>query len=189
MRLPSRRKTLTPGASVPDRMNGMSRSRAALSFVVVFQWKLGLVEADVEVVVEVAAVGGVPPHGPAHPLLEPLDARQRRAGYQDQGGVAGMQVRKVADIVCYDRTSGAALILAGEARLGMAPHEVVHDQLAALLEQIKETRLPIGPGERVFLVDLDHRQGAAGGIENVFRVACLLLLSEQMLAGGQPLIS
>jgi hypothetical protein len=41
-----------------------------------------------------------------------------------------------------------------------------------------QTSLPFGPGERVFLVDLDRRQGAAAGIQRVFRVAGLLFLSE-----------
>ena len=99
-----------------------------------------------------------------------------------------MQMGQVTDVVGHDRAGRAALILAGEARLLVTPHEVVDDELAAALKQIQQACLPFWPGEDVFLDDLDHRQGAAGSIERVFRAAGFLLLGKQVFAGGQPLI-
>jgi hypothetical protein len=49
--------------------------------------------------VEIAAMGGVPRHSPAHPLPEALDAGQRCARHQHHAGVAGMQMGQVADAV------------------------------------------------------------------------------------------
>src|SRR5207245_3398361 len=95
-----------------------------LVLVVVLQRDLALVEADMEVVVEVAAVAGIPRHGPAHPLAEPLDAGDRRAGHPRQRGIAGLQVGQVADAVDQERAGRAARIFAREPGLLVPPHEV-----------------------------------------------------------------
>ena len=41
------------------------------------------------------------------------------------------------------------------------PHEVIDDELKAVLEQIEQTRLAIGAFEDVVLLDPDHREPAA----------------------------
>src|ERR1700726_3746961 len=100
-----------------------------------------------------------------------------------------MQMGQVTDAVRQERAGRAALILAGEARRRATPHEVIDDELAAPVEQVEQARRTIRPGEDVVLLDLDHRQGAATGVERVFRPAGFLLLGQQVLTCGQPLIS
>ena len=48
---------------------------------------------------------------------------------------------------------------------------------------------PVRALERVRLVDADHRQPAAVGVHPVARPGQLLLLREQLLAGGEPLLA
>jgi hypothetical protein len=66
---------------------------------------------------------------------------------------------------------------------------VVHDELAAPVEQLAERHLALRTFEGVLLLDLDHRQPPALGVEPVTRARQLLLLLEQLLALGQPLVS
>jgi hypothetical protein len=66
---------------------------------------------------------------------------------------------------------------------------VADDQLAATLEQVEQARPPGRTLEDVVLVDLDHRQHAALGVERVAPAGQLLLLDEQRPAGGQPFLA
>jgi hypothetical protein len=68
-------------------------------------------------------------------------------------------------------------------------HEVPDDQLAAAFEQVEQRRVAIGPLEHVLLLDRDHRQHAALGVQRVAAAGQLLLLGQQLHAGGQPLVS
>ena len=83
IRSPSRRKQLEPGCSngcSPRRRRPCPRVVLGLRAVVVLQRRDRLVERDVEVVVEVAAVGGVPTGTSSRLLgLVALDLLQRRA--------------------------------------------------------------------------------------------------------------
>jgi hypothetical protein len=68
------------------------------------------------------------------------------------------------------------------------PHEVVGDQLLAALKQPSEVYRPLRARELVVLDHLGHRQFAARGVHSVLCLGDLLLLGEQLLARGQPLI-
>jgi hypothetical protein len=68
------------------------------------------------------------------------------------------------------------------------PHEVIDDELAALFEQIEQGRGPARPGKGVLLLDLDHWQRTAAGVNRVFHAGELLLLGKQLLARCEPFI-
>src|SRR5919106_4225517 len=146
---------------------------------------LARVSRDAEVGVEVAAGRGVPRDRPAHALLVRLDVRQRRARHQGKRGVAGVQVREMADLVDEHRTPGAAR---GRPALDVgSEHEVVDDQLAAPVEQIEQARHAVRAFEDVALLKPDHRQRAALGGQRVSRPRGFLLLDQKPVASGLPL--
>ena len=63
------------------------------------------------------------------------------------------------------------------------------DQLAGSLEQVDQGRRAGGALEDVRLVDVDHGETAALRAERVAGAGHLLLLGQQRLAGGQPLVA
>jgi hypothetical protein len=63
------------------------------------------------------------------------------------------------------------------------------DQLAAAFEQVEQRRGAVGSLEHVLLLDRDHRQHAALHVQRVAAAGQLLLLGQQLLASGQPLVS
>src|SRR5207302_4110839 len=83
-----------------------------LGSVVVLHRGDGLVERDLEVVVEVTGVGRIPGERPALARLVRLDLRQRSARDHGERGVTGVQVpeQAVADLVHPGRATGAALV-------------------------------------------------------------------------------
>lgn len=64
------------------------------SLSIVLDRRDGLVQRDVEVVVEVASVGGIPGERPALARLVRFDLGRRRAGDVDQRGIPGVQVAR-----------------------------------------------------------------------------------------------
>jgi hypothetical protein len=66
---------------------------------------------------------------------------------------------------------------------------VIDEELPLSLEQIGERAAPLRPLEDVLLLERYHRQRATLGGERVALAGELLLLQEQPLAGGGPLIS
>ena len=68
-------------------------------------------------------------------------------------------------------------------------HEMLDDQLDAAVEKIGERLLAVRPVEDILLLDLDPRQLAPSGAELVAQPGEFLLLDEQCLARGKPLIS
>src|SRR5688572_15812362 len=118
-----------------------------LVFEVVLNGRDGFVLRDMEVIVEVAAEGRVPWHGPSHARFEGLDFSQRRAGDQDERGVASMEMREVADVVRDERAARATLVpgLPGLARRWRPwlEHEVIHDELTVAIKQIEQTRFTV----------------------------------------------
>jgi hypothetical protein len=62
------------------------------------------------------------------------------------------------------------------------------EQLPAPLEQVGQTDLAGRPGEPVVLGDLGHRQPAALGRQRVPGPGELLLLGQQVAAGGPPFL-
>ena len=65
-------------------------------------------------------------------------------------------------------------------------HEVVDQQLAAVLEEVEQADRAFLPLEHVLLVDLDHRQPAPLGVHRVPLPGELLLGLQQPQAGGEP---
>jgi hypothetical protein len=70
-----------------------------------------------------------------------------------------------------------------------AKHEVVHDQLVFVTEQVPEGDRSVGSVELVVLVDVDHGELANLGGEGVLGAGKLLFLVEESLTGGEPLLS
>ena len=66
--------------------------------------------------------------------------------------------------------------------------EAVDDQLSTPVEEVEEADLGLGPLEAVGLLDPDHGQAAALGGNRVARTGEFLLLDEQRLAFGVPLL-
>src|SRR5262245_9985105 len=129
--------------------------------VVVLYRSDGLVQRDVEVVVEVTPERGVPRYRPAHAHLEQRDFGQRRTGHQHERGVASVQMREVPDVVDQEGAVWAAL---SPIRV---EHKMVHDELTAPLEQVEQVRLAVRSLEDIRLVDLDHWQPAMFSVQRV----------------------
>jgi hypothetical protein len=91
-------------------------------------------------------------------MIQPIRCRKRldlgKWGPADkgEGGVPGVQVGQVADVVGQERAGRTALIPV------RVEHEMVDQQLTPALEQIQEAGLAIPALEQVLLADLGHRQ-------------------------------
>jgi hypothetical protein len=89
-----------------------------------------------------------------------------------------------------EQAVGQLFHVGGTARAGPAgigqPHHVLHDQLAAAVEQLEQPDRPVRAVELVGLVHQHHRQPAPVGVEFVDRAGHRLLASEQFGARGQP---
>jgi len=154
--------------------------------VVVDDWFYNcLIQAHIEVPVEVRAERGVPRKVPTHSLLVLFDLGDRSTRNQHQGGVGGIQVSqrrgKVVGEEAAARASGLVL---------RAKHEMIDDQLLAALKELCQGGFAIGVFERVFLVDLHHREI----VPKLIVEGCIgpngsFLLLEKLLASSQPLIA
>jgi hypothetical protein len=83
--------------------------------------------------VDVEAVGdGVPRHIPAHLRLQADDVRLRRARSPGEGGVAGVQMGEMRDLVRSEGAAAAGMI--GPAADPRLEEGAVDDQLAAVFE-------------------------------------------------------
>jgi hypothetical protein len=115
------------------------------------EWVRAVPFVYVEVGVELVA-DGVPGHLPAHPRLHPCDVRLRRARGEDERGVAGAQMRKVADVVGdHGAADARAVGPTGHARF---EEGAVDDQLTAAVEQVDQPRPTFWSVE---LIALFHR--------------------------------
>src|SRR5215211_9131217 len=88
--------------------------------------RVPVVEGGVEVVVEVAAEGGVPGERPAHTFAERGDLLVRRPRHRDQRGVANVQLPQIADAVGGGRAARAAGVTGMLGTVGVDivdPHE------------------------------------------------------------------
>ena len=125
-------------------------------------------------------------------ISQPIRAFQRsmsacgRARDVGERGVARVEVGEVGDLVGHERAAAAAALgPAGDAGL---EEEAVDDQLAAPLEQVEQARRPVRSLEAVLLLHRHPRHPAAFGGERVAGAGQLLLLDQQLLAGGVPLL-
>src|SRR5215510_9551296 len=96
-------------------------------------------ERDVEVVVELGVVRRHPRKTPPHPLADDLDRAERRAGHGDVGHVVVLQMHeRPLDLIDLEGASDTLTDLTG------SHHEVLHEQLAASLEEIGQGHLALG---------------------------------------------
>jgi len=105
---------------------------------------------DAEVLVELVGEG-VPGDRPAHPRLHARDVRLRRARGEHEGGVAGVQVGHVGDLIGYQRAADARMV--GPAVHAGLEEGPVHDQLTPALEQAEQGHPAVRSVELVVLLD------------------------------------
>jgi hypothetical protein len=109
-------------------------------------------EGNMEIVVEVVAERRHPVEMPPHPLLVGFDFGERSARHRNIGDIALRQMRKhTFDMIGAERTADAAF------RPPRRQHEMIDDQLALVVEQLRQ-RLEAGRRvEGIFLLDLHPR--------------------------------
>src|SRR5205807_10184011 len=99
----------------------------------------------------------------------------------------------VADVKVLEEARRQLVGAGGAARAAVLPlrveHEVVDDQLRTVLEHVDEADRTVRTVEDVVLLDLNHGQVAPLGVERIPPPGQVLLLCEQLLTGGQPLVS
>ena len=95
-------------------------------------------------------------------------------------------MRGVGDLVGDHRAAGAAAL--GPAVHAGLVEEAVDDQLTAPLEQVEQARRAVRALEAVVLLDGHPRHPAALGGQRVAGAGQLLLLDQQLLARGLPLL-
>ena len=141
---------------------------------------------DAEVGVE-AVRHGVPGHLPAHPRLQARDVRLRRARGVREGGVAGVQMGQVGDLIGPQGAAAAGVV--GPAEHPGLEEGAIDDQLAAALEQVEQAHLALGPVELILLFDGHPRHPPAFGGQRVTGAGQGLLLHEQLLARTPPTLA
>ena len=93
-------------------------------------------------------------------------------------------MRQVPNVVGEERAGATAFIPV------RVEHEVVDDELSTTFEHVDQADLAvIRAFELVWLVHLDHRQGAALLIQGVTSTSGLFLLDQQRFASDQPLLT
>jgi hypothetical protein len=93
----------------------------------------------------------------------------------------GEMHQRASDVIGHERAAGAALLPA------RAEHEVLHDQLAASLEQIGEALFSTGRIKDVVLIHSHPGQVTTLRGERVALAAVILLVDQQLLPGLDPL--
>src|SRR5882672_4143316 len=88
---------------------------------------------------------------------------------------------RAVDLVGEKRATGTALLPV------RTEHEVIHDELAASVEQVAESHRAVGISENIILLDPDPGQRAALCRQAVPLARECLLLGEQRAAGFDPL--
>jgi hypothetical protein len=154
--------------------------------VVVLDWPDAFVLSDVEVVVEISAVGTQPGEGPAHAFFVGVDLGDGRARDADEGGGARGEVLDGRDVVGKERARGTSGVP------GRVEHEVVDDELAVGAEEVGDGdgRLLAGCIERsqgIWLGHFDDGEVAALGGEGVAGAGQVFFFLEQGEAGGAVL--
>ncbi len=123
---------------------------------------------------------------PPHLRLQASDQFLGRPRHMRERRVAGIQVVEVCDLICPERTSGASGIgITGHVRVEEEP---VDDQLAAAFEEVEQAHRSVRSLELVVLDDLHARHAAPLGGHRVAGPGQLLLLHQQLRAGGFPFL-
>ena len=100
-------------------------------------------------------------------------------------GVMGEQVVKQprGHLVHTGRAARAALLPR------RVEHEMLQHELAGPREEVEQTDLALGAREAIVLLDADHRQTPAIGVELILHPGQGLLQRKEVLAGGEPLLA
>src|SRR5262245_15228288 len=139
-------------------------------------------EGDVEVVVEVRAVGRDPAKAPSHPRAHGLDLVDGGARHHDVAQIVVLEVHEQArDMIDLERAAHALRDLAG------SHHEVLDEELAPAVEQIGEADLALRRVEDVLLLDPDPRQLATQPVQLVALLREGLLARQELHALLDPL--
>ena len=178
----TRRKQLRPGFSTPLPAEQPTRGLVLLlGPVVVLDRRDGLVERDVEVVVEVGAERRVPRERPAPflPCTRSIFAIGARETSRERGVTRVQVLEQPSDI------SSAPAVQLGQPSSQLGSN-MKWTTMSCRRPSNRSSRLDLAVRtlEHVVLVDLDHRQLAPLGVERVARPGHRLLLGEQLLAGG-----
>src|SRR5262249_23637854 len=138
--------------------------------------------------VGVEAVGdAVPRHLPVHSCLHAVDVRLRRARGERKRGVARVQMGEVGYLVSQKRAAPAAMFRPTEN--AWLEEGAVNDQLTAALEQVEQTRLPVGSVELVLLLNGQPRHPPTLRSKRVTSMSQLLLFHQELPACGLPLLA
>jgi hypothetical protein len=139
-------------------------------------------EGDVEVVIEITAVGRIPVEFPAHALFEGFDFFEAGAGDDGEGGVArGKVVLEAVKVIGPEGAVFAAFAPAG------AEHKVVDEDLAFAGKHFGEGDFAGGAVEDVFLINPDPGELTALLGELVAEFGEFFFFEEEFFAGGEPL--
>ena len=166
------------------------------------------VQRHVEVIVEGRAVARVPGEGPADLALPGVKLGEGSARDDGESRVARGEVAEIGDMLAweekgksvsrgrwlrggsagFERTDKRASVASA---LGVrAKHEVVDDELVFAVEEVLERQCrSLRTLELVLLVDEDHGELADLRAQSILGPRKLLLLLEERLAGGNPLLS
>ena len=104
----------------------------------------------------------------------------------DEGGVAGVEMGEVGDLIGAKRAAAAGMLRPAE-HAGLE-EGAVDDQLTPALEQVEQARFALRPLECVCLLDGHPRHPPALGGQRVMGPHLGLLLDEQLLARGLPVL-
>ena len=159
-----------------DRSTGSCRTARPAAHVLGF-------EGHAEVVVEVRAERRIEGDAPAHALAQcrrapACVARATATQTRRDSSRCGSRPSMMIDA---ERAAHALQRLAGSL------HDVLHEELRAAAEQVRERHAAVRRIELVVLVDLDPGQGAALFGQRVAAAGEFLFLLHQLLAFGDPL--
>src|SRR4030095_390543 len=103
-----------------------------------------------------------------------------------EGGIARVQMRKVADLIRTERAAATGVLRPTE-NSGLKKR-TVHDELPAAFEQIEQAYLALRPLELVLFVHRHPRHPAAFCSQRIARVCKCLLLHKKLLARSLPFL-
>src|ERR1700728_4763897 len=140
---------------------------------------------DAEIFIEVVGEG-VPGHLPVHAGLDTRDVCLRRARGIGEGGVAGVEMGYVQNLVGPQGAAAAGMFWPAE-DAGLK-EGAVKDELRTALEQIEQADFAVRSIEAVLLVDGHPRHAAALSGHGVTGAGEFLFFDEQLLARRFPLV-
>ena len=91
---------------------------------------------------------------PTHSGLDPREVCLRTAGRVDERGVAGIQMREVADVVGHQRAADTSVL--GPSMHARVDEGAVNDQLAPPIEEVQQADRALRSLELIVLLDRVH---------------------------------